>query len=162
MTPPNFTKLQESFLPRIKLLAEVPAQINSDESAERVISEWADTLPEGSERLNVQVWRSALLLAWLRHAEKITEEIAADAVRLGQYQAASQEFYRVAAADNPVAKVQAKIERVLGIKGPRSRRDLQRDTNATRIGTTIWNAALNGLVNELRVGLKDGRYFLID
>ena len=162
MTPPNFGKLQESFLARIKLLADVPAMINPDERAESVISEWADTLPEGSERLNVQVWRSALLLAWLKREEKITARIAGEAVRLGQYQAASQEFYRVSAADNPVAKCQAKIERVLSIKGPRSRRDLQRDTNAPRIGTTIWNAALDGLVKELKVGQKDGRYFLMD
>jgi len=162
MTPPNFTALQESFLPRIKLLADVPAQIASDEGAERVIAEWADTLPEGSERLNVQVWRAVLLLAWLHHEEKITARIASDAVRLGQYQAASQAFYRVCAADNPLAKAQGKIERVLEMKGGMSRRDLRRFTNAGRIGTTLWNAALDGLIKERRVYQKEGRYFVAD
>jgi len=162
MTPPNLALLQESFIPRIKLLADVPAQIESDEGAERVIAEWADTLPEGSERLNVQVWRSALLLAWLRREERITEKIAADAVRLGQYQAASQEFYRVPDADNPVAKSQVKILRVLEMKGPTSRRDLQRQTHASRIGTQRWNLALDGLIKELKVGLKDGLYFVAE
>jgi len=162
MTPPNFTLLQDSFIPRIKLLADVPAQIHADEGAERVIAEWADTVPEGSERLNVQVWRSALLLAWLRREERISASVAEEAVRLGQYQAASQEFYRVAAADNPVAKAQAKIERALEMKGPMSRRGLQQSTNARRIGTTMWNAALDGLVKDQQVGLKDGLYFVTE
>lgn len=162
MTPPNFTHLQESFLPRINLLADVPAQIASDEGAERVVAEWADTLPEGSERLNVQVWRAALLLAWLHHEERVNVKIAGNAVRLGQYQAAGQEFYRVAAADNAFAKAQAKILRGLKMKGPTSRRALQKHTHAERIGTTMWNAALDGLAKDRRVGEKDGLYFVAE
>jgi hypothetical protein len=72
MVLPDFAQLQESFLARIKMLADVPARLDPDEDAAQVIAEWADTLPEGSERLNVQVWRSALLLAWLRREERIT------------------------------------------------------------------------------------------
>ena len=162
MTPPNLGPLQESFIPRIKRLADVPEQIAPDEGAERVIAEWADTLPEGSERLNVQVWRSALLLAWLRREEIITARVAEDAVRLGRYQAASQDFYRVAAADNPVAKSQATILRVLEMKGPKSRRELQRLTHAERLGTQKWNLALDGLIKEMKVGQEEGRYFAVE
>jgi hypothetical protein len=159
MTAPDYRPLQESLLPRIKMLADAPVTVGTDEGAERVIANWADTLPEGSERMNVQVWRSALLLAWLRREERITAKIASDAVRLGEYQAASQEFYRVQAADNPAAKVQAKILRVLEMKGSMSRRELQRQTNANRTGTSLWNVALEGLVKELKVGQQDGKYF---
>ena len=86
MTPPDFTGLQETFLPRVRLLADAGCKIQSTEAADRVISEWADNLPEGSERMNVHAWRNALRLAWLRREEAISEQTARDAVLLGQYQ----------------------------------------------------------------------------
>lgn len=142
MDPPDFTALQEAFLPRIKLLADVPVCITPDEGASSVVAEWNKTLPEGSERMNVQVWRSALLLAWLRREDTITAKTAADAVRLGQCQVDTHAFYQVATTDNKVAKIQAAIIRVLTMKGPLSRRELQKATHAHRHGTELWNSAL--------------------
>ena len=52
----------------------------------------------GSSRLmvdqrgaNIQVWRTALLLAWLRQEQLISERSAADACRLGDFQLAMRE-----------------------------------------------------------------------
>lgn len=161
MKPPDFTELQQSFLPRVLQLADSACNIPPSEGADRVIAEWVETLPEGSVRMNVHVWRSALLLAWLRREETITEKTAADAVLLGQYQVASQEFYRTVKIDNPYAAVQSKILRALDMKGPATKRELQQRTNASRVGTEIWNRALDGLLKDGRVGKREGGKFYL-
>ncbi len=161
MTPPDFTGLQETFLPRVRLLADAGCKIQSTEAADRVISEWADNLPEGSERMNVHAWRNALRLAWLRREEAISEQTARDAVLLGQYQLESHEYYRTKKLDTPNARVQDKILRALKMKGPLPKRDLQRFTHAHRDGTELWNRALAGLIQDGRVGKRDdGVYYL--
>jgi hypothetical protein len=158
---PDFTALQEAFLPRIIQLEDAPVRILPSTDADKVISDWHETLPEGSERMNIHAWRSALLLAWLRHEDTISAKTAEDAVRLAQYQVASHEYYCVTAADTPNAKAQGKIVRALTMKGPLNRRELQKRTNAHRIGTDMWNRALDGLLRDRRVGKgDDGRYFL--
>jgi hypothetical protein len=163
MTPPDFTALQETFLPRVMRLEDAHIKLMPTEGADRIISEWADNLPEGAERMNIHAWRSALLLAWLRHEESITEKTAEDAVRLGQYQVESHDYYRTKSADNAAARVQGKILRSLELKGPTSRRKLQKRTHAERDGTDLWNRALDGLVKDRAVGKRDdGAYYLAD
>ena len=158
---PDFTALQEAFLPRVRSLDDAPARILSTAAADSVISEWQDTLPEETERINVHAWRSALLLAWLRHEDAISAKTAEDAVLLAQYQVDSHEFYRTTAAENPVAKVQARIVRVLTMKGTLAKRNLQQLTNANRDGTELWNRALDGLLRDGAIGKRDnGEYYL--
>jgi hypothetical protein len=163
MNPPDFTQLQQTFLPRVVQLEDAQARILPTEAADRIISEWTDNLPEGSERMNVHAWRSALLIAWLRHEESITAKTAEDAVKLGEYQVASHDYYRTDAADNATAKVQAKIVRALELKGPSSKRQLQQRTNAHRDGTELWTRALDGLLRDRAVGKRDdGEYYLAE
>jgi hypothetical protein len=160
--PPNLSKLQETFLPHVMQLEDAHVRVPPTEAADRIISEWTDSLPEGSERMNVHAWRSALLISWLRHEEAISEKTAENAVLLGQYQIASHEFYRTNSADNATAKVQARIIRALEMKGPVSKRELQRTTNANRDGTELWNRALQGLLTDGAIGKEaDGKYFVI-
>jgi hypothetical protein len=163
LKPPDFTALQETFLPRVMQLEDAPAHILTTEAADRIISEWTDNLPEGSERMNVHAWRSALLIAWLRHEESITERTAEDAVRLGEYQVASHDYYRPKTADTANARVQGKILRTLELKGPLSKRQLQQFTNANRDGTELWGRALGGLLNDNAIGRReDGNYYLAE
>src|SRR6266536_3350354 len=160
MNPPNFMALQETFFPRVMRLEDAHANVLATEGAERVISEWSDNLPEGSERMNVHAWRSALLLAWLRHEESITAKTAEDAVRLGQYQVDSHDYYRTQSADNVNARIQAKILRALELKGPTAKRELQKRTNAHRDGTEHWNRALDGLLRDGAIAKReDGPYY---
>ena len=156
MKPPDFTALQETFLPRVMQLEDAHARLAPSEAAEGIISEWADNLPEGSERMNVHAWRSALLLAWLRHEDTISAKTAEDAVKLGQYQLASHEYYRTKTADTANARVQAKLLRILEMKGPTSKRELQRLTHAHRDGTELWNRALDGLLRDRAIGKQEG------
>ena len=143
-------------------MEDAHARIVPSEGADKVIGEWADNLPEGSERMNVHAWRSALLLAWLRHENVISDKTAEDAVRLGQYQVDSHAYYQPCSADTPIAKVQAKITRALAMHGPMSKRDLQRKTSAHRDGTVLWNQAFDGLVKDGIVSKQaDGCYCLV-
>ena len=160
MKPPDFTELQGTFLPRVLQLEDAHARLVPSEAADRIICEWADNLPEGSERMNVQAWRSALLIAWLRHEDTISAKTAEDAVSLGQYQIASHEYYRTKSADTANARVQARILRVLEMKGPMSKREMQRHTHAHRDGTELWNRALDGLVRDRAIGKREsGVYY---
>ncbi len=160
MKPPDFTSLQATFLPRVMQLEDAHARLLPSDAADRIISEWADNLPEGSERMNVHAWRSALLIAWLRHEDTVTAKTAEDAVKLGQYQIASHEYYRTKSADTANARVQAKLLRALEMKGPVFKRDLQRLTHAHRDGTELWNRALDGLLRDRAIGKReDGAFY---
>jgi len=102
-----------------------------------------------------------LLLAWLRHEDAMSPKTAEDAVRLGQYQVDSHDYYRTTSADNAVAKVQGKIVRVLEMKGPMFKRELQQRTNARRDGTELWTRALEGLVRDEAISKReDGTYYM--
>jgi len=162
MNPPDFTALQEIFLPRVLRLEDAHIKLLPTEAADRIISEWTDNLPEGSERMNIHAWRSALLLAWLRHEETITTKTAEDAVLLGQYQVESHDYYRTKSADTANARVQGKILRSLELRGPTTKRELQRRTHANRDGTDLWSRALDGLLKDRAVGKRDDTYYLAD
>ena len=110
--------------------------------------------------MNVHAWRNALLIAWLRHEDTVTAKTAEDAVKLGQYQIASHEYYRTKSADTANARVQAKLLRALEMKGPVFKRDLQRLTHAHRDGTELWNRALDGLLRDRAIGKReDGAFY---
>ena len=160
MKPPDFTELQETFLPRVIQLQDAHMRIKPSEDAERIICEWADSLPENSERMNIHAWRSALMIAWLRCEGTISARTAEDAVKLGQYQIASHEYYRPNSADTANARVQGKILRALEMKGPLSKRALQRATHGDRDGTDLWSRALAGLLNDGAIGKReDGKLY---
>jgi hypothetical protein len=161
MKPTDFTQLQSTFLPRVMQLEDAHVRLVPSSAAEDIICEWADNLPEGSERMNVHAWRNALLIAWLRHETVISAETAQDAVNLGQYQIASHEYYRTSSADNAIAKVQGRIIRALDTKGPMKKRELQKVMHAERDGTELWNRALDGFIRDGRVGKReDGTLYL--
>jgi hypothetical protein len=163
MRPPDFTALRETFLPRIVQLGDAHVRIRASDEARQVMAEWTRLLPEGSVRLNVQAWRSALLLAWLRHEETVSAKAAEDAVQLAQYQAASHEYYRPMPADTANAKVQAKIVRQLKVRGRMDKRKLQKCTNAHRDGTELWTRALDGLLRDRTIGKgEDGTLYLAE
>jgi len=161
INPHDFLSLQKRFLPRIEKLIEEPCVLAPTEGALRVMAEWHLSLPEDAVRANVRAWRSALLLSFLRQEDTISEKTALDATLLGDYQRASHLYYTVTKADNPLANVQHKILRALEMKGPLKKGRLQDYTHARRVGTELWNRAMEGLVRDGKVGKReDGTYYL--
>lgn len=159
--PKDFQALQERFLPRIEKLIEEPRVIPLSEGASRVLADWHILLPKDLIRFNIRVLRLALLLSFLRQEDAISEKTMLDATLLGDYQIASHRYYTVTQVDNPLAAVQDKIFRCLAMKGEMKKGRLQDYTNARRVGTDLWNRALEGLVRAGRVGKReDATYYL--
>jgi hypothetical protein len=72
----------------------------------------------------------------------------------------THEYYRTKSADTANARVQAKLLRILEMKGPTSKRELQRLTHAHRDGTELWNRAPDGLLRDRAIGKReDGAYY---
>lgn len=158
MEQPDFTALQESFLPRVHQLADAPCHIAVTEEARYGMQLFTKSLPDGCERMNVHAWRSALLLAWLHH-EPINQKWAGAGILLANYQVQSHEYYRTHKADNPLAAIQAKIVRALSMGGPTSKRELQHRTHASRSGTEWWNRAFDGLLKAGQIRKReDGKF----
>jgi hypothetical protein len=153
---PDFTPLQAALFPRIEALANTPAILPVSEGADRLIAEWIKTLPEDSERLNVQVWRTALLLSWLLGHSEISEDCALRAIRLGDYQVKMREHYRVDAARNLQAALQGKIRKVLKQRGPMQKKAIYKVVHAEREGTNAWRAAWEGLTSVGELVSLDG------
>jgi hypothetical protein len=157
----DFSSLQKRLLPRIQDLEETPCILAPTEGALEVMAEWHLSLPEDAVRANVRAWRSALLLSFLRNENAISEKTALDATLLGNYQIASHLYYAVTKADNPLANIQYKILRALEMRGPLKKGRLQDYTHARRVGTELWNRALEGLIRDGKVGKReDGTYYL--
>jgi len=159
LRPPDFNPLRRVFLPRIHELSNTPADIPASAGALDVVDAWVAKLPAGSERMNIHVWRSALLLSWLRGESEITGDTARDAARLGDYQVATHEYYRTEATDNATAYIQQKMERVLRSKGPLSRAALFKHTNGKRDGTVNWGRALDSMVQNRLFGIDGKKIF---
>ena len=157
--PPDFNPLRRVFLPRVQALSITPADIPASDAALAVVDAWVAGLPTGSERMNIHVWRSALLLSWLRGESEITGDTARDAVQLGDYQIATHKYYRTEATDNSIAYIQQKMDRVLRSKGPLSRAALFKHTNGKRDGTLNWGRALDSMVQNRLFGFTDGKFF---
>ena len=161
MKPVDFSALQKALFPRIVALQDAPTRIEVTEEAKQLVRKWTSILPEGSERLNIHVWRSALLLAWLRREDSIGSKTAEDAIRLGDYQVASHEYYATKVLDNALARAQEKILRGLRLAGLVTRRGLFKKTHGERDGTELWNRAFDGLLRAEQIGQrKDGKFYL--
>jgi Protein of unknown function (DUF3987) len=156
---PNFKALQDSFLPRVRQLADAPCSIGVTDEGKEVMRLFTKHLPPGNERMNVHAWRSALLLAWLHHEPAINKKMAAGGCMLAMYQVQMHEFYRTAKMDNPLASIQDKIVRCLTMKGPQKKKVIWNVTHGSRSGTELWNRAFDGLIRGGAVGqLSDGRF----
>jgi hypothetical protein len=90
----------------------------------------------------------------------IRHRLASGSFCVGADQISSHEYYRTKSADTANARVQARILRALEMKGPLSKRELQRVTHAHRDGTELWNRALEGLVRDRAIGKReDGTFY---
>jgi hypothetical protein len=143
---PNFKPLQDSFLPRIRQLADAPCSIGITDEGKEIMRLFTKHLPPGNERMSVHAWRGALLLAWLHHQPAIDKRMAAGGCALALYQVQMHEYYRTNKMDNPLAAVQDRIVRCLVMKGPQKKKIIWNLTNGSRSGTELWNRAFDGLI----------------
>ncbi|MGH9543671.1 MAG: DUF3987 domain-containing protein [Terriglobales bacterium] len=140
--------LQESLLPRLESLANAPCQMAFDAGADDLLDAWIKELPSGSERLNIYVMRTALLLAWLKGLDSVTTEVMEGALQLGDHQLRVRQFYHVKVVENQEAALEAKIKKYVGTKGASTKRDVARGVHYERCGVTRFEKAWQGLTRS--------------
>jgi hypothetical protein len=132
---------------------------------EQAAAEWERhylVLPKGeySIRLDTIGFRLMLILAINERKRIVDLEIVKKVELLLDYELSIRRLYAPIDAENQMAMLEEKIRRELGKKGPMTKRELQRATHAERVGTYIFNRALENLRNEEEVQLKRERYYL--
>lgn len=103
-----------------------------------------------SVRLETYAMKLMLLLCACREEIQINESIVEDAIKLVNWQHKVRQLYDPLDADNEMAKAEERIRRVLST-GPKTSRELQQKTNASRTGLYIWKNALTNLRNNEEV-----------
>lgn len=156
----DFAALQRTFLPRLLALQEHPLLINPTPSARDLMMEWFATL-ETSElahrtRINVHAWRVALHLAWLQGSPYMDNAHVIGGIKAAEYQVKMREHYAPAEGDTRQARCQASIRRAMKSRKKMSIRELQRATNANRVGLTDWKKALAALVEARELRIDEG------
>jgi hypothetical protein len=154
---PDFGPLQRSFLPRLLALMDTPAYIRTTPSARELMNEWFAKLDPPSAtfrtRINIHAWRVALHLAWLKKSDYIDSEHVRGGIKVAEYQVLMREFYAPAEGDTRGARCQASIRRTMHSQRRLSLRELQKRTNAHRVGLGDWDKALKvlSLAGEVRI-----------
>jgi hypothetical protein len=113
-----------------------------------------------AKRLDTFGHRLMVLLAANEMKTSITPEIAKRTVALLNYQLAARQFADPIDADNAIARVEERIRRLLA-SGPMIKRDLERRVNKARVGTWVWEKALQNLRREIRYDHKRKTYSLV-
>jgi hypothetical protein len=166
LAPIDFTRLRQSFIPRILELKDREHFLRITPEAHKAMSVWFSSLPTDDDkaflrtRINVHAWRSALHLAWLRRSDYITDEHVRAGIELADYQMLMREFYAPTPGDTRQAKCEAAIRKVMQAKRRRTIRELQRATNANRVGISQWKKCLDALVTGGEVRL-DGKVCIL-
>ncbi len=155
-------------------IADLPP-LNEDGSASREVilaltpeakEEWHDwyhALEETEEtaRLDNLGMRLMGLLAFSSGQSKIDGELLRRVLDILEYERQVRSIYRPFDAANHAALMEQKIRFALERKGPMTKRDLQRATNASRYGARIFKDALSSLISTREVRLnRDKKYEL--
>jgi hypothetical protein len=127
-------------------LTRLPIAYSIDEAGKAAWGKWYDQLPESehTRRLDTIGFRLMALLALATDKEIIDEQTIEWVTSILNYEFDMRQLTDPIDADNTIAKLENAIRRSLG-KKPQSRRDLQRNVNANRVGMWAFESALKNL-----------------
>jgi hypothetical protein len=115
---------------------------------------------EFTKRLDTYGHRLMILQAANEMRTNITAEVAERTVALLHYQLEVRQSASPIDADNPIARVEERIRRLLA-GGPLKKRELERGVNKSRVGTWRFKAALKNLDGEIQYDDKTKTFFLV-
>jgi hypothetical protein len=156
---PNFEGFQMPFLDKLMALDKEPYLVLATAEAKALANEEYQKLKPTDEegpsagRLNVLAWRNALHYSWLVGAPVVSPDAVARGMKLARYQLEVRKAYKPLTGDNHVARAANAIQRVMekyGVGVDVKLRDLERATNANRMGGTF-DSALVLLANRGRI-----------
>lgn len=120
--------------------------------AREIFDSWYHNLEKSLfwKRLDTYGHRLMPLIAVNEMKDIITGDIAEKVVTLLNYQLAARKYADPIDADNAVAKVEERIRRGLS-RGPMRKRDLETSCHKTRVGTWIWDRAIQNLIGAKEI-----------
>ena len=121
---------------------------------------WYDSLPssEHTRRLDTIGFRLLPLIALTTDKNVIDVETVRNVTAILDYELNIRMLTDPIDADSTVSKLEEKIRRVLGARGPLTERDLRRHTHADRDGLWAFDSARKNLINASDI-VKDGDKF---
>ncbi|MGO9373797.1 MAG: hypothetical protein ACLQBD_17035 [Syntrophobacteraceae bacterium] len=140
-------------LKRVVHFSELNPELPITQEAGELYHKWYMSLEKSvhSKRLDAYAMRLMPLLAANDLLAQVDEGTARKVIALCDWQLAVRKLHDPIDADSKMAKMEAKIRRVIAI-GPASDRDLRRKTNADRAGLWVYRTALDNLRRSREIG----------
>ena len=135
---PDEERLDHIALEIKKQLRRLPLELGMTQSAQALWEEWYNNLPcsEHVRRLDTIGFRLLALIALSTDKEEIDADTVQVVTSILNYELEMRILTDPIDTDNTIARLEEKIRRVLGQKGPMSERDLRRAIHADRDG--LW------------------------
>jgi len=124
-------------------------------------SEWYESAPpsEHAKRIDTIGFHLMPLLALTNDRDAIGDEVMDVLLSILDYEITIRRLTDPIDADDRIARLEQKIVRTLKGRGPLSRRDLQRHTNARRDGLWAFEKAVSHLIREHDISLDKTNAF---
>lgn len=137
------------------------------EEALSLWKQWYEQMPRNvySRRLDAYGWRLMMLLQLSQGLfQPIDVDTVERVIKLLDWQLALRELYDPVDAENLSAKMEQLILRNLRRRGPLTKRDLQRFTNASKYGIWIFQQALENLQKngDIRWHKASGTFYAVE
>ena len=162
--PPDPEKLGAIRERITRQIERLPKTFDIAPDARQLWEAWYHDMPESihAKRLDTIGFRLMAILAFTMDKEAIDLEVTEAVIRILNYELAVRTSVDPVDAENKIAALEEKIRRILA-KGPRSRRELRRDTHADRIGLWAFEHALQNLqaAQDIRLDQGQGKFYLI-
>jgi len=131
--------------------AKHPLVIDGTLEAYRRYTEWYQEEIHASsspyvKRLDTIASRLLPLLAFTQDKPQIDIDVVDSVIEIMRHQLNLRRCYNPIDAENKFARMEASIRRKLQEKGPLPDRELQKFTNATRVGTWVYKSSVTGLL----------------
>jgi hypothetical protein len=159
-TPPDPAALKKVRTRIQQQLARLPLTFDIGAEARALWERWYESLPssEHARRLDTIGFRLLPLIALTTDKDVIDAETVKSVTSILDYELNIRMVTDPIDADSTVSKLEEKIRRVLGARGPLTARDLRRYTHADRDGLWAFDSARKNLIAANDVA-KDGDEF---
>jgi len=156
---PDPKKLDELVTEVKNLVSSViaaPRVLKMDSEAETIWAKFYETFGDGPEwnRIDTYGFRLMAVQAVLRGERTVTVANVRQVIDFLQYEVAVREAVSPVIAENSLAQMEELIRRYLPEGKTLTKRDLQRKTNYTRLGISIFNLAISNMIGNGEIILR--------
>jgi hypothetical protein len=161
--PPDEQVLERLRVRIQQQIARLPLKLSITHDGMVAWEQWYNMLPasEHSRRLDTIGFRLLGLIALITDKDEVDLETVNTVTAIQKYVLNVRILTDPIDADNTISRLEEKIRRALGARGPLSRRELRRLTHADRAGLWAFEAAVKNLISALDVQYQSGVFRLV-